>query len=56
MKCDQNGCDEDATSYVIWVDGKQVKGCDDHSHKLQRIAAFLGSVVPLYPIIEESKG
>jgi hypothetical protein len=53
-KCAQNGCDEKATSYVIWVDGKHVLGCADHSAKLQGLAAFLGHSVALYPIIEEA--
>ena len=52
MKCGQKDCDKDATSFVVWVDGKQVYGCDQHSAALQALAAFLGSSVALYPIIE----
>lgn len=53
MKCGQKDCNEKATSYVIWVDGKQVMGCDQHSRSLQKMAAILGSSVPLFPIVTE---
>jgi hypothetical protein len=53
VKCDQKDCENIADSYVIWVDGSRVNGCSGHSHGLQKIAAVLGSAVPIYPIITE---
>lgn len=52
MKCAQKDCNEKATSYVIWVDGKQVMGCDQHSRSLQKMAAILGSSVAMYAYLE----
>jgi len=54
MKCSQKGCEEQATTYVIWVDGKHVYGCISHSLQLQNLATVLGCAVALYPYVEEA--
>lgn len=54
IKCNQEGCTQDAVYQYTWPGQKEAGICEEHSKKLQAIADAMGFYIQLKPIFEKA--